>query len=84
MFDRLIELIGKNNLEKITNKRVAIVGLGGVGGFVLEALVRSGVKNITICDGDVVDITNLNRQIIATTKNAGEKKLMSLLKDAWR
>ena len=75
MFDRLIELIGKNNLEKITNKRVAIVGLGGVGGFVLEALVRSGVKNITICDGDVVDITNLNRQIIATTKNIGEKKV---------
>ena len=65
MFDRLIGLIGEKELEKIKNIRVLLVGVGGVGGYTLEALVRSGFQNLTIVDGDTIDESNLNRQIIA-------------------
>lgn len=74
MFDRLVSLIGTDNLEKIQRKHVLLVGVGGVGGFALESLVRSGFKNITIIDGDTIHITNLNRQIITNTNNIGEEK----------
>lgn len=66
MFDRLELLIGKENIEKISKINVLIVGIGGVGGTALEALVRSGVKNITIIDKDVFSESNLNRQILST------------------
>ena len=73
--DRLESLIGKENLNKLQNIKIAIVGIGGVGGYVLEGLVRSGVMNITLIDGDTIDSTNLNRQIISTSNNIGELKV---------
>lgn len=65
-FLRTAAILGGEAMEKLKNSRVAIFGIGGVGGFALEALVRSGVGNVDIIDGDTVNITNLNRQIIAT------------------
>lgn len=65
-FYRLELLIGKDNLSYIKNKRVIVFGVGGVGGYVVESLIRSGVSNIAVVDNDKVNITNLNRQIIAT------------------
>ncbi len=75
MFDRLELLIGKNSLNKIKSKHIVVLGLGGVGGYVVEALVRSGISNITIIDNDTIDITNLNRQIIANSNNIGNYKV---------
>ena len=69
MFERVASLLGENNLEKINNTTVLVVGLGGVGGYAVEALVRSGIGNIILIDHDMVDITNLNRQIIAVQEN---------------
>lgn len=74
MFDRLIPLIGEENLKKIKNTNILLIGIGGVGGFTLEALVRSGFQNITIIDGDTIDESNLNRQIITNNKNIGNLK----------
>lgn len=74
MFERLEILIGSINLEKIKSKKIAVVGLGGVGGYVVESLVRSGVENIILVDYDSVDITNKNRQIIALDSTIGIKK----------
>ncbi len=74
IYTRTEALIGKENIEKLKNTRVAVFGLGGVGGFTAEALVRSGVGAIDIIDCDTVDITNLNRQIIATTTTIGQNK----------
>lgn len=62
MFDRLELLIGSDNLNKIEDKTVLIVGVGGVGGYTATSLARSGIKNIIIIDFDKVDITNINRQ----------------------
>ncbi len=56
-------------------KSILVIGIGGVGGCVVELLARAGVGNITICDGDVIDVTNLNRQIVATHDNIGEHKV---------
>lgn len=75
MFDRLELLIGKENVEKISKINVLIVGIGGVGGTALEALVRSGVKNITIIDKDVFSESNLNRQILSTRDSIGLYKV---------
>lgn len=80
MFDRLISLIGKDNLDKICKVNIALVGVGGVGGFTLESLVRSGIKNITIFAGDVIDESNLNRQIIALNENIGKPKIEVAIK----
>ena len=74
MFERLIPLIGENNLKKIENTKILLVGIGGVGGFTLEALVRSGFINITIIDGDTIEESNLNRQIITNQDNIGKDK----------
>lgn len=82
MFDRLELLIGKENLEKLQNTKVLIVGVGGVGGTCLEALVRSGIGHITIVDGDVFNESNLNRQIICTINNLGSKKVDEAIKRA--
>ena len=73
-FQREELLIGKDNVEKLKNSHVIIFGLGGVGGFTVEALVRAGVGEITVVDFDTVDITNLNRQIIATHDTVGRDK----------
>lgn len=76
MFDRLITLVGESNLEKIKSKKILLVGVGGVGSYALETLVRNGFTNITIIDYDKIDITNLNRQLITTSNNIGHSKVI--------
>ena len=68
-------LLGKEQLDNIVNKKILIVGIGGVGGYTLETLVRLGINNITIADYDIVDSSNLNRQIISNMANIGKKKV---------
>lgn len=75
MFDRLVALIGKENLSKIKETRILLLGVGGVGGYVAEALIRSGIHELTIVDKDFVDETNLNRQIIALHSTIGRQKV---------
>lgn len=73
-FERTSLLIGKDALNKLKDKNVIIFGLGGVGGYVCEALVRSGIENFTIVDKDKVSISNINRQIIANLDTVGRYK----------
>ena len=73
-FSRTELLLGKEAIEKLANARVAVFGIGGVGGYVCEALVRSGVGAFDLIDDDKVCLTNLNRQIIATRKTVGKYK----------
>lgn len=73
-FSRTELLLGKEAMERLKNSRVAIFGIGGVGGYVCEALVRSGVGQFDLVDDDKVCLTNLNRQIIATRKTVGKYK----------
>ncbi len=68
-------LIEKNGIDKLRNSNVVIFGLGGVGSYVVEGLTRAGIGNITIVDNDVVDITNINRQLIADTETIGRAKV---------
>ena len=68
-------LLGKEALEKLKSSRVAVFGVGGVGGYALEALVRAGVGEIDIIDSDDVAVSNINRQILATTQTVGQKKV---------
>ena len=75
MFDRLIRIIGEENLSKINSKKVLVLGLGGVGGLATETLIRNGITNIIIVDNDKIDITNKNRQIIALDSNVGILKV---------
>lgn len=74
MHERTVALIGEDNFRKLQDSRVLIVGLGGVGGYVLESLVRCGVGTIGLCDFDIADDSNLNRQILVTKAGIGEKK----------
>ena len=74
-FSRSARILGEPKMEKLNKSSVIIFGIGGVGGAVLEALVRGGVGTVAVVDKDVVDITNINRQIIATNDNIGEKKV---------
>ena len=74
-FSRTELLIGKDGIEKLSRSRVAVFGIGGVGGYVVEALVRSGVGSIDLIDNDTVALTNLNRQIIATHSTIGKYKV---------
>lgn len=74
-FSRTEMLIGKEGLEKLKNSKVAIFGIGGVGSFVVEGLARAGVGNFILVDNDKVAESNLNRQIIATTKTIGKLKV---------
>ena len=73
-FSRTELLLGKEAMEKLKNAKVAVFGIGGVGGYVCEALVRSGVGAFDLIDDDKVCLTNLNRQIIATRKTVGKYK----------
>ena len=75
MFERTIQLVGIDNFNKIKNTTVLVVGLGGVGGYAVESLVRSGIHNLILIDHDTIDITNINRQIISTSKNVGNSKV---------
>lgn len=74
-FSRTELLIGKENVEKLNKSKVAIFGIGGVGSFVVEGLVRAGIENFVLIDHDTVSETNINRQIIATTKTIGMLKI---------
>lgn len=74
-FSRTELLIGKEGIEKLNKAKVALFGLGGVGSYVLEGLVRAGVGNFILVDNDEVDITNINRQILATHSSIGKPKV---------
>ncbi len=74
-FSRTELLIGKENLEKLKNSKIAIFGIGGVGSFVAEGLVRAGIENFILVDNDNVDITNLNRQLHALHSTVGKYKV---------
>lgn len=75
MFSRFALLVGEENIQKLNQAHVIVFGVGGVGGYVVEALVRSGIGHITIVDNDAVSLSNLNRQIIATQETIGQKKV---------
>ncbi|MCR5647808.1 MAG: tRNA threonylcarbamoyladenosine dehydratase [Acholeplasmatales bacterium] len=74
-FSRTELVLGKENVDKLKKARIAIFGLGGVGGHVCEALARSGVSNFDLIDNDTVSLTNINRQIIATLNTVGKNKV---------
>jgi len=75
MFHRLLRLISEDQFHLIQESRIAIIGIGGVGGYALESLVRSGFQHITIFDYDIIEETNLNRQIISLQENIGNLKV---------
>ena len=75
MFERIINLIGEEKFSILQNKKILIVGCGGVGGYALETLVRSGINYIDIIDFDKIDISNLNRQIITNQSNIEKLKV---------
>lgn len=74
-FTRLSRIVGEESLLDLKNRSVLVLGCGGVGGYVVEGIVRSGVGTVILVDGDVVDITNINRQIIALESTIGLKKV---------
>lgn len=74
-FSRTELLIGPDNMERLQKSRVAVFGVGGVGGYVVEALARSGVGTVDLIDNDKISASNINRQIIATEKTVGRSKV---------
>ena len=78
IFRRSELLLGNEAMERIAQKRVIIFGVGGVGSWCAESLVRSGIRQLTIVDSDRVCITNINRQLMATTKTVGQVKVEAL------
>ena len=74
-FTRTKMLFGSAAIEKLKNSRVAVFGIGGVGGYTVEALTRSGIGNLDLFDNDKISVTNINRQIYATTKTIGFDKV---------
>lgn len=81
-FERTKMLLGEEGMARLKNARVAVFGVGGVGGYAVEALVRSGIGTIDIFDNDTVSVTNLNRQIIATHDTIGRSKVDVMKKRA--
>lgn len=79
-FDRTIQALGQEVFDRLQSVRVILFGAGGVGGWCAEALVRSGVKHLTIVDFDVVNPSNINRQVVATRDNIGAPKVKELQK----
>ena len=73
-FSRTALLLGQEGMEKLKNARVAVFGLGGVGGYVAEALARSGVGALELVDHDTISLTNINRQLLATVDTVGQPK----------
>lgn len=73
-FERTEQLLGSENMEKLAQSKVAVFGIGGVGGYVVEALARCGIGALDLVDNDVIVPSNLNRQIIATVRTLGEAK----------
>ena len=89
MFTRTIQLIGEDGFRALQKARVILFGVGGVGGWCAETLLRTGIGHLTIVDFDIVDITNINRQVVATHENMGHSKvsemqsrLLSIIPDA--
>lgn len=82
IFEREIILIGEKNLEKIRRSHIAVFGVGGVGSFVVEALVRAGVGELTLVDFDRIEESNLNRQLHTTTENIHLSKVDEMMKRA--
>ena len=80
MFERLIKIIGKDKLDRINNSQILLIGVGGVGGYIFNSLVRNGFKNITIIDFDKYELSNLNRQLYSSIDNIGLYKV-NVLKD---
>ena len=80
MFTRTIQLIGEDGFRALQNERVILFGVGGVGGWCAETLLRTGIGHLTIVDFDKVDITNLNRQVVATLDNIGQSKVLEMQK----
>ena len=74
-FERTSLIIGKDGVEKLNKSKVAVFGIGGVGSYVVEGLVRAGIGDFVLVDNDIVSISNINRQIIATTKTIGKPKV---------
>lgn len=74
-FGRTEQLLGSENMEKLAGARVAVFGVGGVGGYVVEALARCGIGTLDLIDNDIVALSNLNRQIIATVNTLGKAKV---------
>lgn len=75
IFNRVIRLVGNEIMDTVSSKRVIIFGVGGVGSWCAESLIRSGIKYLTMVDSDVVNVTNINRQLMATTKTVGQVKV---------
>ena len=73
-FERTEMLIGSEGLKKLQDSKVLVLGIGGVGSYVVEALARSGVGHLALCDNDVIDVTNINRQIHANVTTVGKVK----------
>lgn len=73
--ERLESQIGKENIEKLRTSTILIIGLGGVGGYALESIVRSGIENLIIVDADIIESSNLNRQLISLHSTIGMKKV---------
>ena len=79
-FERTENLIGKENLNKLKTKKIAIFGIGGVGSFVVEGLARVGIENFLLIDNDTISITNINRQIHSNHKTVGNYKVDEMSK----
>lgn len=75
MWSRLVRLIGDEGLQRLAEKKVLVVGVGGVGGYVVEMLARCGIGTLAIMDFDKVDISNINRQIVALNSTVGKNKV---------
>lgn len=82
IYSRTENLIGNENLNRLKNSRIAIFGLGGVGGYAFESLLRSGVGSFDLFDNDTINITNINRQILATTDTIGKYKTEAAIERA--
>jgi tRNA A37 threonylcarbamoyladenosine dehydratase len=80
VFTRTTQLIGSDGFHALQEARVIIFGVGGVGGWCAESLLRTGVGHLTLVDFDVVDCTNLNRQVVATHENIGQSKVLEMQK----
>lgn len=79
-FSRTEILLGKENMDKLKNFKVAVFGVGGVGSFAAEALVRTGLGNIVLIDYDIIDVSNINRQVHANLDTVGQEKVV-VMKD---
>lgn len=80
MFTRTIQLIGEDGFAALQRARVILFGVGGVGGWCAETLLRTGIGHLTMVDFDKVDTTNLNRQVVATHENIGQSKVLEMQK----